>query len=101
MALSVHTPGQFYLYPSERVDLMPVQEVLVEVGEEDEKQDSQGCARAKRGESTIILSASWLSQGLLRHAEPVSLYPYLTSFNPTVLDSWRSCRKCLLKCAEG
>lgn len=44
---------------------MPAQEVLVEVGEEDEKQDLQGCARAKRGENPIILSASWVSQGLL------------------------------------
>lgn len=71
------------------------------MGEEDEKQGSQGCVGAKRGESPIILLSSWVGQGLLQCAEPFSLYPHLTYPHSNSARYMQTYRKCQFKHAEG
>lgn len=71
------------------------------MGEKDEKQGSQGCVGAKRGESPIILLSSWVGQGLLQCAEPFPLYPHLTYPHSNSARYTQTYRKCQFKYAEG
>lgn len=71
------------------------------MGEEDEKQGSQGCVGAKRDESPIILLSSWVGQGLLQCAELFLSYPHLTYPHSNSARYMQTYRKCQFKHAEG